>query len=71
MRLDTFLKESEGNNKKTTLRSLTLEDGDTCVSPTLIDKTLKFSFKFGCGIVDLTTVACPISRLKTINNIFI
>ena len=31
--------------KTTTLRSLTLEDGDNCVSPTLIDKSLKFCFK--------------------------
>ena len=30
-----------------TPRSLTLEDGNTCESPTLIDKLLKFSFKSG------------------------
>ena len=28
-------------------RSLTLEDGNTCESPTLIDKLLKFCFKSG------------------------
>ena len=27
--------------------SLNLEDGDTCESPTLVDKSLKFSFKRG------------------------
>ena len=32
---------------KTTHRSLTLEDGNTCESPTLIDKSLKFCFKSG------------------------
>ena len=32
---------------KTTPGSLTIEDGDTCVSPTLIDKSLKFCFKSG------------------------
>ena len=35
------------SEKKTTPRSFTLEDGDTCVSPTLIDKLLKFCFKSG------------------------
>ena len=30
---------------KTTPRSLTLEDGDTCESPTRIDKSLKFCFQ--------------------------
>ena len=32
---------------KTTPRSLTLEDGETCISPTLTDKSLKFCFKSG------------------------
>ena len=32
---------------KTTHMSLTLEDGDTCESSTLIDKSLKFCFKGG------------------------
>ena len=32
---------------KKTLMSLTLEDGDTCISPTLTDKSLKFCFKSG------------------------
>ena len=32
---------------KNTPRSLTLEDGDTCVYPTLIDKSPKFCFKSG------------------------
>ena len=32
---------------KTTPRSLTLEYGNTCESPTLIDKSLKFCFKSG------------------------
>ena len=33
--------------KVTTPMSLRLEDGDTCVSPTLIDKSLKLYFKSG------------------------
>ena len=32
---------------KTTPMYLTIEDGDTCESPTLIDKSLKFCFKSG------------------------
>ena len=32
---------------KTTPRSRTLEDGETCIFPTLTDKSLKFSFKSG------------------------
>ena len=32
---------------KTTTRSLTLEDGDTCEFPILIDKSLKFCFRSG------------------------
>ena len=32
---------------KTTPRSLTLEDGETCISPTLTDKSLKFCFQSG------------------------
>ena len=32
---------------KTTPRSLTLDDGNTCKSPTLLDKSLKFCFKSG------------------------
>ena len=32
---------------KTTPRSLTLENGETCISPTLTDKSLKFYFKSG------------------------
>ena len=32
---------------KTTPRSLTVEDGETCISPTLTDKSLKFCFKSG------------------------
>ena len=32
---------------KTTPRSRTLEDGETCISPTLTDKSLKSCFKSG------------------------
>ena len=32
---------------KNTPRSLNLEDGDTCKTPTLIDKSLKKKFKSG------------------------
>ena len=32
---------------KTTPRSRTLEDGETCISHTLTDKSLKFCFKSG------------------------
>ena len=46
-----MIMKSERYWSKTTPRSLTLEDGDTqkdiCVSPTLIDKSLKFCFKSG------------------------
>ena len=32
---------------KTTPRPCTLEDGETCIFPTLTDKSLKFCFKSG------------------------
>ena len=37
----------KSDRSKTTTRSLTVENGGTCVSPTFIDKSLKFCFKRG------------------------
>ena len=42
-----MIMKSEILIKNDTYRSLNLEDGETCISPTLTDKSLKFCFKSG------------------------
>ena len=44
-----MIMKSEILVKKTTPSSLTLEDGDTCVYPTLIDKSSNFVSKVKLG----------------------